>query len=100
MPRELHPIDVSKVPELLRIAEEVRSSGEPRLLKDGELDLAVLTPMRSTPVVEDRRRRRGTNGAERDSLLSIIGAGESAEPTDVERHKRRYLAEAFDVRRP
>jgi hypothetical protein len=42
-----HPksIDVSDVPEILRLAEEVRRAGEPRVLqKDGE-DLAMVVPL-------------------------------------------------------
>ncbi len=43
MAKELRSYDVGRVPELLRIAEEVRAAGEPRLLKrDGE-ELAVDT---------------------------------------------------------
>lgn len=100
MARERHPIDISNVPELLRIAEEVRSSGEPRLLKHGEQDLAVLTPVKPESGVGRGRRRRGVAGAGPDSLLNIIGIGESAEPTDIGQHKDRYLAEAYDIERP
>lgn len=39
-------IDISDVPEILRLAEEVRRAGEPRVLqKDGE-DLAMVVPLR------------------------------------------------------
>lgn len=45
MPRETMSIDVSHMPDLLRLAEEVGASGEPRILKrDGEA-LAVVTPI-------------------------------------------------------
>ena len=38
-------IDVSDVPDVLRLAEEVRRSGEPRVLRgDGE-DLAMVVPL-------------------------------------------------------
>jgi hypothetical protein len=40
-------IDISDLPELLGIAEEVRHAGEPRVLrKDGE-DLAMVVPLSS-----------------------------------------------------
>lgn len=54
MPKEraLRPINVSDVPELLRIAEEVRNSNEPRLLRRDDEDLAILVP-----VARLRRRR-------------------------------------------
>lgn len=38
-------IDISDVPEILRLAEEVRRAGEPRILqRDGE-DLAMVVPL-------------------------------------------------------
>jgi len=38
-------IDISDVPDILRLAEEVRRAGEPRVLRrDGE-DLAMVVPM-------------------------------------------------------
>lgn len=45
-----HPesIDFGDVPEILRLAEEVRRAGEPRVLRrDGE-DLAVVVPLPAT----------------------------------------------------
>jgi len=39
-------IDISESPELLRLVDEVRSTGVPRVLKRGDEDLAVLTPVK------------------------------------------------------
>ena len=38
-------IDISDVPEILRIAEEVRRAGEPRLLRRHGEDLAMVVPL-------------------------------------------------------
>ncbi|MBI4318267.1 MAG: hypothetical protein HY675_07245 [Chloroflexi bacterium] len=57
--RALKPINISNVPELLRIAEEVRSSNTPRLLKRDNEDLAVLVPAaRYARRLVPRRRRK------------------------------------------
>ncbi len=48
MVRELKRIDISGIPELLNIAEEVKRSNESRVLRrDGE-DMAILTPIKKT----------------------------------------------------
>ncbi|MDQ3412950.1 MAG: hypothetical protein M3509_12625, partial [Chloroflexota bacterium] len=45
MAAKLQPIDISDSTEVLNLAEEVRQSGIGRLLKRGEQELAVLTPV-------------------------------------------------------
>lgn len=37
--------------------------------------------------------------SEPDSILSIIGIAESAEPSDIARFKDEYLADAYDYRK-
>jgi hypothetical protein len=56
---ELESIDISKVPELLRLAEEVRTTGEPRVLRRDREDIAVLMP-----IVQASPRRAGAAKAE------------------------------------
>ncbi len=41
------------------------------------------------------RRRKRAHFSESDSLFQLAGAGASAVPTDVRRHKDEYLAEAY-----
>jgi hypothetical protein len=100
MSNQLEPIDITTSPEILRLAEEVERSGVGRLLKRGDRDIAVLTPVVSRETGAKRARRPATASAERDSILNIIGIGESAEPTDIAHHKHEYVAEAYDVKRP
>jgi hypothetical protein len=70
MARELLAVDVTDLPELRRLAEEVSRTGQPRLLRrDGE-NLAVLSPV--TPTTR-RRRRRARTEADRKAFLSSAG---------------------------
>ncbi len=75
-------IDNMSSSDLVGLAEEVRATGTPRLLKRGERALAMLTPVESK--VE-----------EQDALLDMIGMFESDGPGDVSENKYKYLAEAY-----
>lgn len=84
----MRTIDVSTEPELDRVAEEVRSSGEARILRrDGE-DLALIVPL---PPAARRRRRREGNQA--DDHASVASAGGWA---DVDAD--RFLADIYESR--
>jgi hypothetical protein len=98
MSKELQPVDITASPDLLRLAEEVERSGVGRLLKRGHREVAVITPVQSQGTAPKRARRRAAASANQDSILNIIGIGESAEPTDMARHKHEYVAEAYDVK--
>ena len=53
MVAEQEPIDISTMPELARLADEVRRTRRPRVLRRGNVDVAVLVPLTSavrTPV--------------------------------------------------
>jgi hypothetical protein len=45
MQKETTPFDISDIPDLLRIAEEVQTSKVPRLLKHGNKAVAILAPI-------------------------------------------------------
>ena len=62
MARELPPIDISAMPELTRLADEVARTRRPRLLRRGDAAVAVLSPTlvrssrpRSAPPARDPR---------------------------------------------
>jgi len=88
-------IDISDVPDILRLAEEVRRAGEPRVLRrDGE-DLAMVVPMphpRKTrlkkPTAEDYAAFRSAVGSwadiDTDKLIEDIyrARGEGTRPID------------------
>lgn len=73
MARELAPIDVTNDPELLRLAEEVRHSGAPRLLRRGDEDLAVLAPVGGVTRRTTRKAKTYTK-ADDDAFLASAGA--------------------------
>ena len=54
MPEAYKPIDISNDPELLKLAEEVHTTHEPRILRRDDEDLAVLMPVKP----KHRRRQR------------------------------------------
>ncbi len=88
-------IDISDVPDILRLAEEVRRAGEPRVLRrDGE-DLAMVVPMpRPTktrlkkPTAADYAAFRSAAGSwadiDTDTLIEDIyrARGEGTRPID------------------
>ena len=68
MAQELESIDVTDVPELRRVAEEVRDSREPRVLRAGDEDVAVVIP-----ITTKRRRNRARTQADYDAVLAAAG---------------------------
>jgi hypothetical protein len=48
MSRHLTPIDISNIPDLVRIVEDMKDAKEPRILKKGDAPVAMLTPLEST----------------------------------------------------
>lgn len=89
-PKLIDVADVSDVPQLVR---EVAQTGVPVMLGQNGEELAILMPA-SSPKRNSRRSR--TRAARSGSLRNIIGIGESAEPTDISKHKHEYLAQAYE----
>jgi hypothetical protein len=48
MSKHMTPIDISDIPDLLRIVEDMKDAKEPRILKKGNAPVAMLTPFEST----------------------------------------------------
>ena len=92
MAKEKEPkrIDISSIPELLSIAQEVRRTNESRILKQESEDLAMLTPIK--PVA--KRSVRGQPTSADDPLWKLIGIGHSGKG-DISANKHQYLAEAY-----
>jgi hypothetical protein len=91
MAKEPKRIDISRMPELLSIAHEVQSTNEPRILKQDNEDLAMLTPIK--PVV--KRSAKGKPTSAEDPLWKIVGMARSKGPGDVSENVDKYLAEAY-----
>jgi hypothetical protein len=62
-------IDITDLPELRRIVEEVRATRQPRVLRAGNEDVAVLTPL----LPARSRRRRGKTKEDYDAALGAFG---------------------------
>ena len=72
MAKELTPFDVTNSPELLRLAEDVHRSGQPRLLRRDNQDLAVLAPV-GAPARRRARKTKTYTKADDDAFLSTAG---------------------------
>ena len=90
MAKEPKHIDVSSIPELLKLAQEVRSTNEPAVLQQEREDLAMLTPIK--PVA--KRSVRGKPTSVDDPLWKLVGIGHSGRG-DISENKHQYLAEAY-----
>ncbi|MBI2906835.1 MAG: hypothetical protein HYX92_04165 [Chloroflexi bacterium] len=88
MARELKTIDISNVPELLRIVEEVRATNEPRVLRRDSEELAVLTP-------SPKRRRRTVRAKTKADYEAFRTAAGSWKDVDTD----KLVAEIYESRR-
>ncbi len=69
MARTPRTIEISNMPELLRIVEEVRTSKTPRVLSRRKKPLAILRPLESTP----KNTRSRKSKADEKAFLSSAG---------------------------
>ena len=90
MAKETKHIDVSSIPELLKLAQEVRRTNEPAVLQQEREDLAMLTPIK--PVA--KRSVRGKPTSVGDPLWKLVGIGHSGRG-DISENKHKYLTEAY-----
>ena len=70
MARERKAVEIGDMPELLRLAEEVHDSEEPRVLHKNGRELAVLMPVKPPAT---RRTRRKKTEAELEAFRSAAG---------------------------
>lgn len=89
MAKELKRIDIGTIPELLKLAQEVRTTNEPAVLQQASEDVALLTPI--TPV--SKRSVRGKPTTADDPLWQLVGIGHSGRG-DISANKHQYLAAA------
>jgi DNA mismatch repair protein MutH len=64
---QLTPIDITNMPDLVRIAEEVEATNRPRLLKRDKTPIAMLTPL--TPKQSAKAKSKAVQDA-----LALAGA--------------------------
>jgi hypothetical protein len=90
MAKEPNRIDISSIPELLKLVHEVRQTNEPSILREESEDVAMLTPLK--PVT--KRSVRGKPTSADDPLWKLVGIGHSGKG-DISENKHTYLAEAY-----
>ena len=56
MSGQLTPIDISNIPDLVRIAEEVEATNKPRVLKRDNTPIALLTPVKKKQSSQAKRK--------------------------------------------
>ena len=99
MVKALATTDISHLPELVSLAEDVRQTGEPRVLMQGGQQIAVLSPVGARQRTRRHSRRHSETANPNDWLLGLIGiaadAGSPDDPTDVSSNKHKYLADAY-----
>ena len=94
MTREAARIDISTMPDLARLAEEVARTRTPRVLRRGDEDLAVLSPARP------KRRRKGKRPTEEDIAAALAAVGSWKAIVDGERLKRELDEARSDTSPP
>jgi len=67
MPEEPTPIDISNMPELLCIVDDVRASKQPRMLRRDSEDVALVVPVAP-------KRRRAKAPAHYEAALETAGS--------------------------
>ena len=90
MAKEPKRIDISSIPELLHIAQEVRRTNESAVLQQESEDVAMLSPIK--PVA--KRGVRGKPTSADDPLWKLVGIGHSGKG-DISANKHKYLADAY-----
>ena len=89
MAAEAIAVDISSMPELIRLAEEVRRTKKPRLLRRNNEDVALLVPASPPP-----RRRSKKTPTEEDMAAFRASAG-SWKDVDTD----RLIADIYRSRR-
>ena len=99
MQKQITAIDISHNPELLKLAEEVQASQEPRVLTRGQERLAIIAPAMAGTAARTAPKRAGRNADSDDWLLRMADIGADRPPaehaTDVSSNKYKYLADAY-----
>jgi hypothetical protein len=75
MVKQLQSLDITNAPELLRLAQEVQVSRQPRLLRANDEEIAVLMPLRVTaPRVQAVASGRARASGRRFTIESAAGS--------------------------
>jgi hypothetical protein len=73
MAGEYPSVDISHDPELLKLAEEVRTTNRPRILKRADEDIAVIAPIRKA-AKRQPDKRAAVSGIPHYTLEQVFGS--------------------------
>ena len=90
MERKLEPLDISALPDLLRLVDEIVEADEPLVLRRRGEDVAVLTPV-GHRAAHDNERGVTDDGAAERAFLAAAGGWKGL--VDAEQLKERIRAE-------
>ena len=94
MAQAINAIDVSDLPDVRRLAEEVRETQEPRVLRSGSEDIAGLVPLPAA----GQRPKRALSQDDIETVMSAAGSWQGL-IDDVDQLKAE-LKEARGSNRP
>ena len=80
-------IDISRIPELVSLVQEVRRTNEPCILQEESEDVAILSPV----LPKKRAKTKGKAVTSDDALFRLIGIGKSGIPGGISGKKHAYL---------
>src|SRR5438067_7860600 len=82
MTKHLTPIDIRSLPDLMRLAEEVKTTQTPRVLKNADETVAILMPVGTAT---KPKKKRAKTKADYEAFKSAAG---SWKDVDVEKFKK------------
>ena len=83
-------IDISDNPELLRLMEEMNAADEPLLLRRGDTELALLTPVKRPHA---KKRKREHTDADRAAFRAAAGGWKGLVGTEA------FIRDVYESRR-
>ncbi len=89
MDEDMSYIDISNVPDLLRLVEEVRTTRRPHILRKNSEDLAVLKPVAPAR----HRNKRARTRADYEAFRAAAGGWKGLVDTD------KLIADIYESRR-
>lgn len=89
MARALEALDIDDAPDLVRIVEEVRETGEPRVLRRNGAEVAILAPIEGPDGTMPRRVRTP------EDLDAFMRSAGSWKDVDID----KFIEETYEQRR-
>ncbi len=83
MQKTLTSIDITNMPELVKIAEEVQATKTPRELRRENKTVAMITPV---PPTGKAKQRRGTTKADYEAFKAAAGSWKDVDTDTLVKH--------------